>query len=276
MSEWSKSLVEWTEDNVAYLSVVFTWDLPKAHQRAAWLTQEGYHVVAGGPAVKLMPEYVAEVAEVGGDMEGVLERHNPDATFTSRGCIRRCAFCAVPKIEGDLVELDEWEAKPIICDNNLLACSIIHFDSVIEKLRPLKDIDFNQGLDARLLTQYHADRLAELDIAVIRLAWDNTKTGNAFMQAFERLRKAGIKANKIRVYCLLNFTDTPDDALFRIRTVNNMGALPSPMRYQPLDTLTRNAYVSPNWTEMQITRCTHFWSRQLYGYRGIVWEDFRY
>jgi len=273
---WSKQLVEWTENNTAYLSVVFTWDLPKAHMRAVWLTQEGYHVIAGGPAVKLMPDYLSEVAEIGDDMDGVLEKHNPDATFTSRGCIRKCKFCAVPVIEGDLVELDDWELKPIVCDNNLLACSIEHFNKVVDRLNPLKDIDFNQGLDARLLTQYHADRIAELNMAVVRLAWDDMKSGNAFMQAFERLRKAGIKAEKIRVYCLINFKDMPDDALFRIRTVNNIGALPSPMRYQPLDTLTRNAYISPNWTSKQITRCTHFWLRQLHGYRGIIWEDFRY
>jgi len=283
MASWPKTIVEWIENNTAYLSVVFTWDLPKAYMRAVWHRQLGREVKAGGPACLLMPDYLADVAEVNGEQVDALWRHNPEATFTSRGCIRKCKFCAVPckfcavpKIEGDLVELDDWEAKPIVCDNNLLACSQNHFDRVIDSLKGIKGVDFNQGLDARLLTQYHADRLAELNLAVVRLAWDNVKSGNAFMQAFERLRKAGIKADKIRVYCLINFNDTPDDALFRIRTVNNMGALPSPMRYQPLDTLSRNAYVSSNWTEKQITRCTHFWSRQLHGYRGIIWEDFKY
>ena len=41
---WAKSLVEWTEDDTAYLSVVFTWDLPKAHMRAVWLREQGYEV----------------------------------------------------------------------------------------------------------------------------------------------------------------------------------------------------------------------------------------
>jgi len=35
----------------------------------------------------------------------VLRLHNPDATFTTRGCPRACPFCAVPRIEGKFREL---------------------------------------------------------------------------------------------------------------------------------------------------------------------------
>lgn len=96
---WSKDIVEWIEGDTAFLSVVFTWDLQKARARAIWLRQQGYHVRAGGPAVLLMPDYLADVAETGGDDVSALARHNPEATFTSRGCIRKCKFCAVPRIE---------------------------------------------------------------------------------------------------------------------------------------------------------------------------------
>ena len=96
---WSKKTVEWIEDDTAFVSVPFTWNLLKAFPRCAALKQEGYHVRAGGPAVSLMPDYLATVAEIGGDVDAV-GRHNQNATFTTRGCIRQCEFCAVPKTEG--------------------------------------------------------------------------------------------------------------------------------------------------------------------------------
>lgn len=43
---------------------------------------------AGGPAVSLMPEMLADVAELGGEVDA-LPRHNPMATFTTRGCVRQ-------------------------------------------------------------------------------------------------------------------------------------------------------------------------------------------
>lgn len=259
---WSKRALDWVDEDTgeAFLSVVFTWDLPAAYQRAAWLRAEGYRVRAGGPAVALMPDYLASVAEIGGEDVDALSRHNPDATFTSRGCIRRCAFCAVPRIEGDLRELDDWPVRPIVCDNNLLACSRAHFDRVVDRLKPLKGIDFNQGLDARLLTQYHAGRLAELNCTP-RLAFDAAAYEGQFMRAFERLIRAGFPPERVRVYVLMGFHDAPADALYRLETVRCLGAWPNPMRYQPLDILVKNSYVGEHWTERELRRYMRYWSR---------------
>ena len=270
---WAKSLIEWTENRTAYLSVVFTWDLPKAYQRAAWLREEGYHVIAGGPAVKLMPDYLADVAEIGGEMDRVLARHNPEATFTSRGCIRKCKFCAVPKIEGDLVELEEWEPKPIVCDNNLTACSWRHFCKVIERCRNIQGVDFNQGLDSRLLGQDHADLLAALDLAVVRLAWDHID--NDPWQAVTFLRRAGIPKHKIRIYVLIGFDDTPEDALYRLETIRKKGYLPSPQRYNPLDTIERDTYVLSGWSEVELNRYMRYWARTRF-FRSIPFKEFQY
>lgn len=270
---WSKRFIEWTNKNAntAHLSVVFTWDLPAAHQRAVWLQCEGYDVKTGGPAVALMPDYLAEVAECGGDIPA-LERHNPQATFTSRGCIRRCSFCAVPRIEGELRELDDWPVRPIVCDNNLLACSRVHFDRVIDRLKPLQNIDFNQGLDARLLTPYHAGRLAELD-CMVRLAFDSVNYEFQFMRAFEILRFAGFPKNRIRTYVLVGYRDTPEDALYRLRTVAELGIDPNPMRYNPLDSLQRDSYVGPNWTNSELIRHVRYWANLRF-FRAVPFKDF--
>jgi len=268
---WSKTFLEWKNGYTAFLSVVFTWDLPVAYQRAVWLRCQGYTVKAGGPAVALMPDYLSDVAECNGESVQALERHNPDATFTSRGCIRHCPFCAVPRIEGQLRELEDWTPAPIICDNNLLACSRAHFDRVIDRLKPLLGIDFNQGLDARLLTDYHAGRLAELD-CMVRLAFDSIGYESSFMTAFERLRRAGFPLNRIRVYVLIGFRDTPEEALYRLRTVADLGIDPNPMRYQALDSLKRNSYVGPNWTHSELSRYMRYWSNLRY-MRAVPFEE---
>jgi hypothetical protein len=274
---WSVGLAEWVEGDTAFLSVVFSWKLPAAYMRAIWYRAQGYRVRAGGPAVTLNPGALADVAELGGLVDA-LAHHNPDATFTTRGCIRRCSFCAVPKIEGGLVELpdSEWEPKPVICDNNLLASSPAHFDHVIDRLKAarLRGVDFNQGLDARILTDHHAARLAELPGAVIRLAWDNIKTEPLFRAAFSTLTGAGVKPGQVRVYVLIGYRDTPEDALHRLETVRALGALPNPMRYQPLDARRRNEYVDPNWTERELRDFMRYWARQNW-LRNIPFAEYR-
>jgi len=219
-----------------------------------------------------MPDYLEDVAEIGGEVDA-LKHHNPDATFTSRGCIRKCGFCAVPKIEGDLAELDTWESKPIICDNNLLACSRKHFDKVIDSVKGLREIDFNQGLDARLLTDYHANRLAELDLVILRLAWDHSALEALVTRALETLIGAGIPRNKVRIYVLMGYDDTPEDALYRFETLKAWGIWPNPQRYNPLDALKRDSYVAPSWTDRELRRMMRYWGRQAW-LGGISYEEY--
>lgn len=261
---WSGGMVEWLDGGAAFLSVVFSWKLPAAFQRAAWLKAQGYSVVVGGPAAYINPSYFDGVASVQMWDKEVVVMHNPEATFTSRGCIRKCPFCIVPKTEGHLVELADWPVRPIVCDNNLLACSNQHFDSVMDKLSPLVNIDFNQGLDARLLTPYHAGRLAALHTKVIRLAWDDVASEDQFLRAVDLLLSAGIRPQKVTVYCLIGYKDTPEDALYRLNKTKSMGLLPFPMRYQPLNTPRRNAYIGEHWTDRELKRFSRYWSKQIW------------
>lgn len=257
---WRKGVAEWVEGNTACVSVPFTWLLPVAYQRCVWLTSEGFSVRAGGPAVRLRPEQVGPFADMG-DVDA-LWHHNPNATVTSRGCPNQCPFCAVPMTEGSFVELLRWEAKPVVCDNNLLACSRRHFDRVIDSLKAVPGVDFNQGLDARLLTAEHGDRLAELNMRAVRVAWDKTSEEPAVMSAIETLKRAGFRNEVIRVYILIGFEDTPDDAWYRLETLKAMHIWPNVMRYQPLTALRRNEYVAPGWTEQELRRFSRYWNKQ--------------
>ena len=199
--------------------------------------------VVGGPAVRLMPEYLTGIDGVKvdtGDMPGALQRVNPAATKTTTGCIRRCAFCAVPKLEGPLVELDDWPDLPIITDNNLLGASQPHFDRVIDRLAKHGRADFNEGLDSRLLTKYHAKRLSEIKKPTIRLALDSMQYSEKWSVALDLLLSAGIAKSNIRSYALIGFDSDPVESWARCEWIENNGPLALPMWFHELDQMKPN------------------------------------
>ncbi len=255
------------------LSIVFSWQLPEAEQRIRERKFGEDKFIVGGPAVKLNPGYFGDLAVEGGDVPGVLQRHNPQATRTSLGCMRKCRFCAVPKIEGNLIELDDWPLLPIVCDNNLLACSLDHFDRVIDRLKNIKGCDFNQGLDARLLSDHHAKRLSELVEARIRLSWDHLSDEQVVFDAIDRLLLAGVSKSNLGCYVLIGWDDNPEDALYRLEKLRGRGIRPNPMRYQPLDCVRKNSYVGDGWTHRELQRYMRYWSRLNY-LSGIPFKEF--
>lgn len=257
MTDWLKSIAKWQEGGKLYLSVPFTWLLPRALEMA--MRHPG-PVQAGGPAVQLMPEYLADVAAVNQPCPvEPLAYHNPLATFTTRGCPNTCGFCAVPRLEGEFRELTDWRPAPIICDNNLLAASRTHFDRVIDRLKPLPFIDFNQGLEAKLLKPHHARRIAELKGVKVRFAFDHINAETSVADAIKLCRSHGLR--DFGVYVLIGFNDTPADALYRLEKVWEWKAVSSPMRYQPLDALVKNRHVAPGWTHRQLQNTMRCYSR---------------
>ena len=282
-SKWSRvGFIHWTDSDtskpIAYLSVIFSWALTAAREKAQWYREKGYAVIAGGPATYMQPEKLADLADVDAPPDhpaghDAIGRHNPSATLTTRGCLRRCHFCIVPKVEPIFEELDQWPIRPIVCDNNIVASSKVHFNKMVDSFKGLKGMDFQSGLDIRLLTKFHAERLAELDHRKIRLAWDNTKQERHFMRAFQTLIHAGFPVRIMGVYVLIGYCDTPDDALYRLNKVRAMGAQPFPMRYQKLTAKKRNDYVGNNWTNIELKRYMRYWS-QLSRTGGIPFEEF--
>ena len=272
MTPWAKRVICWKCADTLYLSVPFTWLLPEAEGLADQyrLHAGAGKVVAGGPAVKLYGAPWADETPAECPFD-VLAMHNPLATFTTRGCPNRCAFCAVPRIEGEFRELPTWKPAPIVCDNNLTAASRGHWERVIESLRPFPLVDFNQGFEARRFTIWQADLLAKLRMAKIRFALDSSREEGAVYGALQTCRKAGLR--DFGVYVLIGFNDTPDDALHRLELVRSWKIRPTPMRYQPLDTLVKNGYVAPGWPAYELRRMMQYWSR-LRVYEHIPYADF--
>lgn len=239
---WPRGPKSWIVDRVLYVSIPFTWNLPQVFKRLRNADIEFDSAVVGGPAVVLMPDYFKELAYVktGGGCIGAMQLVNNRATKTTTGCPNKCGFCAVPKIEGYFRELEDWPDRPIICDNNLLAASIGHFDKIIDRLKKHDRPDFNQGLDARLLNIHHSKRLTELKRPIIRLALDNIKWTEDWLSAFGLLRCAGIALRSICSYALIGFDSDPGEAWARCQWIESYGVKAFPQWFHELDAMKAN------------------------------------
>lgn len=239
----------------------------------------------GGIYATLMPEH-AELSGADRVHKGLVldsERFLPDYSlvpgwdssimFGTRGCIRSCAFCAVPRLEGktwgpaerirDLV--CPGHSKVVLWDNNILGVS--NWRDVVAELRELDlEVDFNQGLDARLITEDVAQELSGLRIYPTRMAYDIPIEKKALQKAIPALERAGFRRRTMIAYTLYNFTDTPDDFLGRVIDLLSWGVVSYPMRYEPLNSLIKNRYVSPHWTAKQLEMVAR--ARRVIGYGG--------
>lgn len=130
--------------------------------------------------------------------------------FLTRGCIRNCPWCVVPRKEGKIRPYRTWQEikRPdrrdiVFMDNNVLACphGIDQMKSMIgENVR----VDFNQGLDARLITTEVAEILAKLKwIRFIRMSCDTDPMLDVVLRAIQLLGGYGVKPYRIFVYLLV-------------------------------------------------------------------------
>ena len=281
MIAWPKKETTWISDRTLHVSIPFTWNLPTVKNKLKQTSFFFDRVVIGGPAIALMPDFFKGVhnVSIGQDMPNVLQTINPMATKTTTGCIRRCGFCCVPKTEGLLQELSDWPDKPILIDNNLLASSQKHFDKVIDRLIKWEWADFNQGLDSRLLTNYHAERLKQIKKPMIRLALDDISYQDQWSIAFEKLIKAGIAKTNIRSYALLGFETGPDEGWKRCEWIETHGIKVLPAWFHGLDALVKNEVTDHQkelgWTETERKRIMQWFykHKEIHGkskFRGMI------
>ena len=95
------------------------------------------------------------------------------------------------------------------------------------------------------------------------------------LSAIKRLHSAGIPKRNIKVYVLIGFQDSPDDALYRLRLIRNLGIIPFPMRFQPLDSLMMNIHVSSEWTAKELDRYMSYWANLRYT-EGVPFEEYEH
>lgn len=89
--------------------------------------------------------------------------------FLTRGCPNKCPWCVVPRKEGKIrpyMDIDEiaieGRYKVVLMDNNILAAGDYAVSQLQKIIKKGYHVDFNQALDARLVTEEYARLLAQI------------------------------------------------------------------------------------------------------------------
>lgn len=207
-------------------------------------------------------------------------------TYTSRGCIRKCSFCGVPKLEGGQRDTESLtgvvrgiealygpKKDLILMDNNVVASPL--FKEIIAEIRDLgftpgaklrregervasqRRVDFNQGVDARILAKdrMYLRELSSIALKPLRIAFDHLGLKKPYEQAVRYAHEFGL--SELSNYMLYNFHDTPADIFERMRlnvTLNEELGIriwSFPMRYQPTNRPDRG-HIGERWSRYQL------------------------
>lgn len=271
-----------------YITSLFTYAWEPVHQAIAYYRNAfpRTKVIVGGIYATLAADHLRGTFHDGIEIrKGVIEEIEdllPDYTlvpewkasivFASRGCIRDCPFCSVKTLEPEFKPYKSIKhlvyprhKKVVFWDNNFLASP--YRENILSELMELRlEVDFNQGLDARLLTESTAIKLKKQRLPVVRLAYDTMEIREKLKKAVELLKMVGFRGRSIIVYCLYNFSDSAEDFFGRIKDLMEWGVVAYPMRYQPLKPQLKNTYISPNWTPDELEMIAD--ARRVIGYGG--------
>lgn len=160
--------------------------------------------------------------------------------FLTRGCPRGCGFCHVAKKEGrmsykvaDLSEFWSGQKNIVLCDPNILACPE-HMELLQQLVDSKAKVNFNQGIDIRLVTDRNMEMLKKIKLDGIHFAFDRWQDKDIIEPKLrEFARKTGFHRNKgkVMVYILTNFDTTLEQDIYRIQLCRELNFSPYPMIY---------------------------------------------
>jgi hypothetical protein len=160
--------------------------------------------------------------------------------FLTRGCPRGCGFCHVKAKEGlksykvaDLKEFWNGQKKIVLCDPNILACRE-HPDLLRQLIDSRAKVNFNQGLDIRLVNDRNMELLKQIRLDCIHFAFDRWQDKDIIEPKLRDFaKKTGFNRNKgkVMVYILTNFDTTLEQDLYRIQLCRELNFSPYPMIY---------------------------------------------
>ncbi len=200
----------------------------------------GSEDLRGEPIEERVPDY-----DILDQIEYKYPVHDAYFGYASRGCVRKCSFCGVPALEGaqrempPLAKLLEGVDKAhgvkkdlVLMDNNITASA--RYKEVIAEIRDLgftpgakltrdrnrpvmRRVDFNQGVDARILakSEMFLREMSTICISPLRIAFDHIGVRKVYERSVRMA--ADNQITSLSNYMLYNFMDTPVDLYERMR-----------------------------------------------------------
>lgn len=219
--------------DITYASCVFTWNSSKSNQVP-------FTAVTGGPGLDLHATLASPMEHIMPDYT-LYPNANFSLGFTSRGCIRKCPWCIVPQKEGKIQPWssiyefwDRRHRKIVLLDNNLLAAP--NWRSTMDDLLAEDlEVDFNQGLDIRLVKEDNLGYLKRLKTRQLRFAFDDIGYESSVRKGIELLIKGGIPSRKLSFYVLAGFKVDAEDAVERMKILHSYNVDVYPMIYKGPD-----------------------------------------
>lgn len=182
------------------------------------------------PDYSLYPEYTKDTAY------GFLTRGCPYGEIHKYCHVGKKEGCAALKV-ADLSEFWHGQKNIVLCDPNILACK--DWRELFQQLIDSKaKIDFNQGLDAKLLTQEKAEMLAQMKLDLPHFAMDTmkdiefVKSGlKLYADAYKKYHNEKWNWRNAKVFCLTNFDTTHEQDMERIKAIQECECWPYVMIY---------------------------------------------
>lgn len=165
--------------------------------------------------------------------------------YTSRGCIRQCDFCIIPRVEGGIRDYqpisqfhDPNHRRVILLDNNFLASPKWRENASYIEEQKLQ-VCFCQGLDVRLLSEENVKVIASLKYSnphwthhQLTFAYDSTSITPSVERGLQLLIDHGVRRENIQFFVLLGHDETFDQEKARCELLwNRWGVLPFCMLY---------------------------------------------
>lgn len=241
-------------DNVEWYNPLRSYDKVYSSKIFSFTPDYRYYINArqvekGGTGYDIKKKLIEEIDRKLPDYDLYNIDKNLAYGFLTRGCTNHCKWCIVPTKEGnitpymDIEEITADRKKAILMDNNVLASD--HGLQQIEKIVSMNiRIDFNQGLDARLVTNDIARLLAKVKwIKRIRFGCDTPSQIAECERATALIDKYGYKGEYF-FYCIL--LNDFKESFERVNYWKNKGGRFLP-HAQPFRDLNNPYQIIPQW-----------------------------
>lgn len=260
--EWYNPLLSY---DVVYMAKVFSFTPDYGYAINAEKVEKGG---TGYDIAKTLPQRIDRIFP-DFDLYGIDK--NLSYGFLTRGCPNKCKWCVVPQKEGgiapymDIEEVTNGRRKAILMDNNVLA-SDFGLQQIEKIVRLGIRVDFNQALDARLVTDDVARLLARVKwIKRIRFGCDTPGQIAECERATALIDKYGYKGEYF-FYCIL--LDNLQESFHRVNHWRQKGRRFLP-HCQPYRDLANPRQVIPQWQKDMAG-----WADKKWIFRSCEFEDY--